>query len=56
MTNTKRPRRDVPSFQTIDLAALDQVNGGINWKYQMYRAANAVSQWDPSMVAANLIM
>ena len=58
MTNTKRPTREVETetFQAIDLAALDDVNGGINWKYQMYRAAGAISSWDPSMVAANFIM
>jgi len=60
MTNSKRPPRSevqpIETFQTIDLASLDDVNGGINWKYQMYRAAGAVSSWDPSMVAANFIM
>lgn len=60
MTN-KRPTHHVQpqpleTLQTIDLATLEDVNGGINWKYQMYRAAGAISQWDPSMVAANFIM
>jgi hypothetical protein len=57
--NNKRPTHHVQPiqpFQTIDLATLEDINGGINWKYQMYRAAGAISAWDPSMVAANFIM
>ena len=58
MTTNQRPAREAQTetFETIDLAGLDEVNGGINWKYQMYRAAGAISSWDPSMVAANFIM
>ena len=58
MTNNQLPTREAQTetFETIDLGALDDVNGGINWKYQMYRAAGAISSWDPSMVAANFIM
>jgi hypothetical protein len=59
--NNKRPTPHVQPaepqpFQTLDLASLEDINGGINWKYQMYRAAGAISSWDPSMVAASLIM
>lgn len=56
---TKRPVppvHPVQPLQTIDLAKLEETSGGINWKYQMYRAGIAVSQWDPSMVAANFLM
>lgn len=56
--NDKRPTPPAPTetLETLDLATLEDVNGGINWKYQMYRAGIAISQWDPSMVAANFIM
>ena len=57
--NNKRPTQAAPvqPLQTIDLATLEDISGGkINWKFQMYRAAGAISSWDPSMVAANFIM
>lgn len=55
---TKRPTKPtVQPLQTIDLATLEAITGGkINWQYQMYRAGIAISQWDPSMVAANFLM
>lgn len=59
MTNKRPVTHEAPvtTFETIDLAALDDVGGGkINWKFQMYRAANAVASWDPSVVAAGFLM
>lgn len=58
MTRTKRDAHEElpPTFETLDQATLDEVTGGINWRYQATRAALAISQWDPAMVAANFIM
>ena len=55
MTKDKRPTEKT-ELPTIDLATMQDINGGINWRYQAYRAAFAVSKWDPSNVAAGFIM
>ena len=56
MTKDKRPQPQT-QLPTIDLAAMQDVTGGaINWRYQAYRAAFAISKWDPSNVAAGFIM
>lgn len=54
---TKRPRpAPPPPLQTIDLATLDTVDGGINWRYHAYRIGLGIAHSDPARLASNFLM
>lgn len=48
----KTPKtKHVPAITTIDLRALEDVNGGaVNWRYHATNAMLKVSSWNPAMV------
>jgi hypothetical protein len=43
--------KQAPALQTVDLRALEDVNGGaVNWRYHATQAMLRVSTWNPAMV------